>query len=368
MHSFLKVFSFLACFVSVLSNGFGIKNSRESSDIVKRFGNWVVQHNISTSDEHKIAHIFENWLSNDKYIDMVNSQNLTYTLNHNAFSGMNTKEFGDLMGFKANKDYISKDYIKSLRGSVPFVFPQSNVLNLEALPASVDWRLKGKVNKVMNQMQCGSCWAFSGTSTLESAVAIKTGTLYDLSEQQAVSCSGLKYGNLGCNGGMYNNLWNWDKDNGGQCSEKDYPYTSGSGQTGTCVKTCVPVPGTKIQSYTTVTAFSDSALMTALTVGTVSIAIEADTRSFQLYGDGIYTDFEGCNANAKTKGVSSQPNIDHAVVLVGYGTVGSQDYYILRNSWDTTWGEQGYMRIAKGDQFGKYGMCGLLSEPMYPVV
>jgi C1A family cysteine protease len=362
MQGLYKFLSFFALFTVALSNSL---NSYRDSTVIERFKNWVEQHRIEARDDHHLAHMFDNWLSNDKFIEETNGKNLTYTLGHNAYSGMNSDEFAEFMGFRANQDSLAKGN-GNLRGAVPTV-QQDEVLDLSALPTSVDWRTKGVVNSVRDQGQCGSCWAFSGTSTVESAVAIKTGHLYDLSEQQAVSCAGLKYGNLGCNGGFYDGLWNWDKS--GMCSEASYPYTSGvTKETGSCQNTCTPVSETKVASYVTVTPKSDSAMMTALTVEPVSIAIEADTRSFQLYSGKIYSDFEGCNSNSKTKGATSQPNIDHAVVLVGYGSENGQDYYILRNSWSTSWGENGYMKISRGSQYAPWGMCGLLYQPEYPVV
>jgi cathepsin L len=361
MTNFLKALGFFA----VITNIVGAQISHPDSSIVERFRNWVDTHRIETRDDHHLAHIFKNWLSNDKFIFETNAKNLTYTVGHNAFSGMSSDEFAEFMGFRANQESMAKGK-GFLRGDVPTV-EQGDVLDVSALPTSVDWRSKGVVSEVRNQLQCGSCYSFSAVSTLESAVAIKTGKLYDLSEQEIVSCS-VKYGNLKCNGGNYDSAWNFVKDNNGICSESDYPYTSGNGDGGSCIKGCTPVSGTKVQSYVSVTPKSDSALMTALTVGPVSISIEADTRSFQLYNSGIYSDFEGCNANSKTKGATSQPNIDHAVVLVGYGTENGQDYYILRNSWDVSWGEGGYMKIARGNQYAPWGVCGVLYDPMYPVV
>ena len=373
MSSFLKFIAFLVVIVASSANSL---NSYKDQNVIDRFRNWVDDFRIKSNDDHHLAHMFENWLGNDKFIEFTNSKNLTYTLGHNSYSGMNSEEFSEFMGFKANNDLLSKGE-GYLRGSIPTV-QQGEIMDLSSLPDSVDWRTKSAVTEVKNQGQCGSCWAFSGTATVESAVAIKSGHLYDLSEQQAVSCAGLKYGNLGCNGGMYNNLWKF-LEVSGQCSEASYPYTSGTTQeTGSCQTTCTPIAETKVSTYITVNHQSDAALMTALTVGPVSIAIEADTRSFQLYNGKIYSDFEGCNANSKTKGDNSQPNIDHAVVLVGYGTENGQDYYILRNSWGTTWGDisgntngvsnAGYMLISRGSQYGPYGMCGVLYEPMYPVV
>lgn len=367
MSNLLKVLGFFALVCSFVT----AQISHNDSVLVERFKNWVDVHKIQSNDNLHLAHMFENWLSNDKFIELTNAKNLSYTVGHNAFSGMNSEEFSEFMGFKTNQDLLVRDKETNfLRGSVPVVKQEDvlDVMDISALPTSVDWRTKGVVNKIFSQAQCGSCWSFSGTSTLESAVAIKTGHLYDLSEQQSVSCAGLKYGNLGCNGGYYSGLWDFSKANGGICSEASYPYTSGNGDTGSCVKSCTPISGTKVQSYVSVTPNSDSATMTALTVEPISIAIEADAKSFQLYSGNVYSDFEGCNANSKTKGVNSQPNINHAVVLSGYASENGQDYYILRNSWGTSWGENGYMRISRGSVYGPYGMCGVLYDPMYPVV
>lgn len=371
MSKILKVIGFFATLATVVVS----EIFHPDSSIIERFRNWVDEHRIQARDDHHLAHMFENWLSNDKYIIETNAKNLSYTVGHNAFSGMNSDEFAEFMGFRANQEFMAKGN-GFLRGGVPTV-AQSDIMDLESLPTSVDWRSKGVVSDIRNQLQCGSCYSFSAVSTLESAVAIKTGKLYDLSEQEIVSCS-VKYGNLKCNGGNYDSAWNFVKDNNGICSESDYPYTSGNGDGGSCIKSCTPVSGTKVQSYVSVTPKSDSALMTALTVGPVSISIEADMKSFQLYSGGIYSDFEGCNANSKTKGATSQPNIDHAVVIVGFGTQNGQDYYILRNSWDVSWGDvkgstngnsnAGYMLIARGSQYAPWGMCGVLYQPEYPVV
>jgi C1A family cysteine protease len=334
-----------------------LAHSVQSQQAMERFVDWIAKHNIKSRDDSHLAHIFNNWVDNDKYIKEINARNLSYTLGHNAYSGMSLEEFGEFMQFRANSESIQET--KNLRG-----FQDVEL----SLPTSIDWRTKGVVSQVRDQGQCGSCWAFSGTSTIESAVAIKTGTLHDLSEQQSVSCAGLRYGNLGCNGGMYNNLFNYDSQ--GLCTEAEYPYTSGAnGDTGSCIKTCSPIKATAVSSYVTVTPYSDNAMMTALTINTVNIAIEADTRVFQLYKQGVFDDYIGCNANSKDGATpDAKPNIDHAVVLVGYGSDTGKDYYILRNSWSSSWGESGYMRIARSSAYGKYGMCGLLFQPMYPVV
>jgi C1A family cysteine protease len=340
-------------FSTLASSLYGLLNYHDRN-ILNRFMDWMDQHKIISNDESNLAHIFNNWISNDKYIEEHNSYNLSFALGHNAYSGMDSDEFSQYMGFITNKKVIST----GLRGNSFDFLTFNNIYELD-LPTSFDWRTKGVVNPIRDQGQCGSCWSFSGTSTLESAIAIKTGILYDLSEQQSVDCSTIKqgYSNLGCNGGMYDELWTFDTANGGITSEACYPYVSGTtGKTGFCQKTCKPVPDSIVKSQIVVTPYSDTSLMNALMINPVSIAIEADSKSFQLYKSGVYNDQIGCGTN-----------LDHAVVLVGWNSSDGEDYYILRNSWGS-WGEDGYMRIARGSSYGKLGMCGLLSEPYYPVV
>ncbi|EQC32683.1 hypothetical protein SDRG_09657 [Saprolegnia diclina VS20] len=136
----------------------------------------------------------------------------------------------------------------------------------------VDWTKDSKcVNPVKNQGNCGSCWAFSATGTVESAHCIATGTLLDLSDQQTTSCA--KNGNLGCEGGLEDRAITWIHDNGGICLSKDYPYTSGkSGQTGSCKSSCTKQ---KLAIGATVNIKGEGPLETALKTQPVSVAVEA---------------------------------------------------------------------------------------------
>ena len=319
-----------------------------ASDVFDRFRSWASTHQMSFRDNSHLAHVFNSWVSNDDYIQEVNSANLTWVAAHNAWTGMDLDEFSQYMGLN-NK--LPDDFVHLGTTQDPELFV--------SLPTSWDWRTKGVVSSIRDQGQCGSCWAFSGTSTLESATAIKTGVLNDLSEQQGVDCSTVKEGwkNMGCNGGWYYDLWDYVKANGGLTSESCYPYTSGTTtSTGSCKKTCSSVANTKIAGQVVVTPYSDSAMMNALYVNPVSVAIEADTRAFQTYSSGVFAN-TGCGTT-----------LDHAVVLVGWGTETAGDYYILRNSWGKTWGDSGYMKLARGSAYGKAGECGVLSKPYYPVV
>ena len=320
---------------------------------LNKFKNWTQEYDIKINSNKHYLQILNNWIENEKYIQLINSKNLTYVLAHNRFSGMNSNEFSLFMNF--NEDFIKQNllfkhnYKKKLK-----LFNDVNIFN------SIDWRQRNAVTPIKNQGQCGSCWAFSGISTLESAIAIKTGKLYNISEQQSVDCSISDYGfsNMGCNGGWYDELWEYAHFNNGVCSDDTYPYTSGkTKKIGICHNNCTIIEGSKVIDYINVKRGSDIALTTALNLQPVSIAIQASTKSFQLYQSGIYTDFEGCGTD-----------IDHAVVLVGYDNNDKNEYYILRNSWGAEWGEEGYMRIAKSKKYEPSGMCGLLEYPMYPLV
>ena len=327
-----------------------------SATLMDRFYNWAETHKIAVPEgEHEFLHLLTNWKNNDRIIDESNAKNLTYTLGHNAFSGMSSEEFAEHMHFGLNRELITGS-ASSLRGGF-----ESAV----SVPASVDWRTEGAVTYVHDQQQCGSCWSFSTTGALEGIYAIKRGNLVSFSEQQLVDCDYIRAGgtSLGCNGGDMKSAMEWIGKNNGLCTEQAYPYVSGTTQTnGPCQKTCSVVSGSDISTTVSVSANSDSAMMTALAQQPVSVAIEADQSSFQLYKSGVFTG-------------SCGTNLDHGVLLVGYGTMNGLDYYIMKNSWSPNWGSQGYMYMGKGNDpasgkpynSGK-GQCGVLMQGVYPVL
>ena len=325
--------SFIVSFFSLLAIAQG--------SLLSRFQEWAQTHSIDITDTLKQSHIYSNWLSNDKYISEVNYMNLTYTLGHNAFSGYSSEEFSNLMGFNSDRTKSA-----NLRGLI------QGESDLSALATSIDWRAKGVVNPVQDQGQCGSCWAFSTIQAVESASAIKYGTLPKLSEQELVDCDTLSNGGRdhGCNGGLMDNAFTWIGKSGGVCSESAYPYTSGVTKTaGTCaMQSCSNVAHTASTNHVDVQTNSDNALMTALSQQPVSVAIEADQKAFQLYSTGVFT--AACGTN-----------LDHGVGLVGYGAMSGTDYYILRNSWGASWGEAGYIRMKMGKN-----LCGITDAASYP--
>jgi C1A family cysteine protease len=312
-----------------------------SSDlsVFDRFREWIKLHNIEIYNNNHMSHVFSNWVDNDNFIEFKNSLGLSYKLGHNEYSGLNSEEFGELMGFNYNKKVFE------LHNHNQTVYKSLKV----ALPTSVDWRNQNAVNDIKNQGQCGSCWAFSTVASVEGALAIKSGKLYSLSEQQLVDCSKT---NLGCNGGLPDRAFKYYEVNDA-CTEDSYPYTSGVTKTGgTCQTSCNYVSLAHVKSYVDITPNSDNAMVTAIAQQPVSIGIEADQRSFQLYTSGIFDDPK-CGTN-----------IDHAVNLVGY----TNDYFILRNSWGTSWGNKGYMYIARNAGQNVNGVCGLYMMGSYPVL
>merc|ERR1719506_3288967 len=165
--------------------------------------------------------------SNEVIIAEHNAKGLSYTLGHNEFSDLTWEEF--------HATHMSELFTNKAPKNVNRVF----IRNDEApLADSVDWVTKGAVTPVKNQQRCGSCWAFSSTGSLEGAFFVATGKLQSLSEEDLVQCD--HNGDQGCNGGLMDNAFEWIQKNG-ICLESDYPYTSGTGITGTCKKSCTAV-------------------------------------------------------------------------------------------------------------------------------
>jgi len=211
---------------------------------------------------------------------------------------------------------------------------------------SWDWRQWGKVTSVKNQGKCGSCWAFSATGAVESLWAISNHTLIDLSEQELVDCSS-NFGNSGCQGGWMNNAFDFIQQNG-LTSEANYPYTATNG---TCNYTLAAQSNiTRIDGYQVPVANSSVWLEISLLTNPVSVAVQADQKIWQLYKGGVVT--KNCGTD-----------LDHGVLVVGYNSVVQTPYFIVKNSWGTQWGEQGYIRI--GVQDGA-GVCGIQMYPSYP--
>lgn len=265
-----------------------------------------------------------------------------FTMGINQFTDLTPQEFKD-------------QYVGGLKTDVGSFGCKTFSSSASGAPSSIDWRQKGAVNPVRDQGQCGSCWAFATTANAESVWAISSGQLLDLSEEFLVDCaSGVGYFNMGCNGGQPDSALKYMINNG-QCTESSYPYKAGTTKTaGTCQK-CTAAP-VHFSSCYDVTPKDQVSLMAAVSKQPVVIAIEADTRYFQSYSGGIL-DSTACGTT-----------LDHAVEIVGYGSENGKDYWTVRNSWGSSWGEQGYFRVKKTSSTNDIGICGVAAEPSFLVV
>ncbi len=318
------------------------------NDMQAQFETFQVKYKKKYSDSEEIKYRFEVFRSNLKDIVEHNmNSNDTFVKGINQFTDLTANEFKKfVIGFVPFKQ--SED--RSLFGATnckPF-----SGTGASPLPDSVDWRTKNAVSSVKDQGQCGSCWSFSASGAMEGAWAISHNELYNLSEQELVDCAGfVKYGSMGCNGGQMDGAFKFAMDNG-MCSDSSYPYTSGSTKSTESCKKCTPV--VNISGCYDVTPNNQLALKAAVAKGPVSVAIEADTRYFQSYSSGILTS-SSCGTD-----------LDHGVLIVGYGSDNGQAYWIVKNSWSSSWGEDGYVRIARHDSSSDAGICGIAMQPSFP--
>jgi cathepsin L len=291
------------------------------------FTRWVGENNRAYTHEEFFRR-YNTFKTNFDLITSSNNANKSYTLAINKFADLTTSEFHDMMcGFKPQ-----------LQASARFPVHLPTTPNADP----IDWSAKGAVTAIKDQGQCGSCWAFSSTGAIEGAVQIASGAaVVSVSEQQLVDCSGSE-GNQGCNGGLMDYAFQWVIKNGGIASEAAYPYTARDGS-------CKRVASTsKISGFKDVDAGNEDALYTALALGPVSVAIEADQTCFQFYHSGVLDD-DSCGTN-----------LDHGVLAVGYGSDSGKDYWKVKNSWGRSWGDQGYVRIAANKN-----MCGIAQMNTY---
>ncbi|XP_047495174.1 procathepsin L-like [Penaeus chinensis] len=295
------------------------------------------RHYASVQEERYRQSVFE---QNQQFIDDHNANfengEVTFTLQMNQFGDMTTEEIVAAMnGFMSTP---SRRPVAVVRADE------------ETLPKEVDWRSKGAVTPVKDQKQCGSCWAFSTTGSLEGQHFLKEGKLVSLSEQNLVDCSG-SFGNLGCFGGLMDNAFRYIKANKGIDTEDSYPYEAENGH---CRFNASNIGATDT-GFVDVEHGSESALKKAVaTIGPISVAIDASRPTFHFYHDGVYSD-ESC----------SSVHLDHGVLAVGYGAEDNGgDFWLVKNSWNTSWGNKGYIKMSRNNE----NNCGIATQASYPLV
>jgi C1A family cysteine protease len=318
----------------------GASASVPNDEYTKAFKKFTKTYSKHYASEGEALQRFENFKVTYDFIESENAKGNKYELGINEFSDQTPEEF--------SKTHFGYQKPKNLWGGLKHL--GTHGYDGAPLADSLNWVTKGAVTGVKNQGQCGSCWSFSTTGALEGAWEIATGKLVSMSEEMLVDCSKQ---NHGCGGGSMDLAFEYVEKNG-LCTEDSYPYIAGGGQAGTCKATSC----TKALAPGAVTGFhdvapSEQALMSALAVGPVSIAVEADKAVFQSYRSGVMTGMCGTN-------------LDHGILAVGYGTDSGTDYWLVKNSWGSVWGLQGYGKLERGK--GGKGECGILSGATYPKV
>ncbi|CAF0802000.1 unnamed protein product [Adineta ricciae] len=316
-------------------------NRHGEDELESSFEQFKRKHSYRYNDEHEHRHRLKVFRHNNRYVNAKNRAGLSYKMKLNKFADRTDEELRVLRGRQHTKGY---------NGGLPFPVEELTSSN-EALPESIDWRIMGAVTPVKDQGICGSCWTFGTTGVIEGAYFVKHGSSIRLSEQDLVDCS-WGFGNNGCDGGEDFRAYQFIMKHGGIAYEDSYgPYL----QEDSFCHHDIATKGAKILGYVNVTAESEEALKIAIAKkGPVSVAIDAAHKSFVFYASGVYYEPD-CGSKLE--------NLDHAVLAVGYGTLNGQDYWLVKNSWSTYWGNDGYVLMAR-----KNNNCGVATAATYVIV
>ncbi|KVI02702.1 Cysteine peptidase, asparagine active site-containing protein [Cynara cardunculus var. scolymus] len=312
---------------------------RTEEELKNTYELWLLRHGRAYNALGEKERRFQIFKDNLRFIDEHNfSGNRSYTVGLNRFADVTNDEYRSM--YLGTKSYADRRIAKLQRAGISQRYAvQSN----ERLPENVDWRKSGAVAPVKDQGSCGSCWAFSTVAAVEGINKIVTGKLISLSEQELVDCDHKE--NSGCNGGGMDDAFAFIISNGGLDTESDYPYKGVDGNKAKVVS---------IDGYEDVPPMNEKALMKAVAHQPVSVGIEASGLGFQLYSSGVFTG-------------SCGTDLDHGVVVVGYGSENGKDYWIVRNSWGSRWGEDGYLRMERNVVGTRTGKCGITMMASYPV-
>ncbi|KAF3656618.1 Senescence-specific cysteine protease SAG39 [Capsicum annuum] len=315
----------------------------DATSMRARHEQWIAHHEKvynNLNEKEMRSKIFK---ENVERIETFNAgEDKGYKLGVNKFADLTNEEFRVLhLGYKRSS------HPKVMSSSKPNThFRYANVTDI---PPTMDWRKKGAVTPIKDQKDCGCCWAFSAVAAMESLHQLKTGKLNPLSEQELVDCD-VEGEDVGCSGGLLDTAFKFIMKNKGLTTEANYPY---EGADGVCNKKKSAVSAAKITGYEDVPANNEKALLQAVANQPVSVAIDGSSFDFQFYSSGVFSG-------------SCSTWLNHAVTAVGYGaTSDGTKYWIIKNSWGSKWGENGYIHM-KRDIDDREGLCGLAMEASYP--
>ena len=304
--------------LSILAVGVFYMSSSPSSAVEGQFRDFLEVHSASYGTSEEYAYRLSVFESNLKLIEKLNKLNPEATFAVNKFADRTPEEMSRLRGYRGGK--------------------QTNKVHVSPVNAqSVDWT--DMWTSVKDQKACGSCWAFSATAGFESRYALNSGAKKVsklFAEQELVDCDPQSDG---CNGGLMTYAFEYLEENG-FCLESQYPYTA---RDGTCKASSLCGSGPMDKAYVELPSGNEDKLLSELANGPVSVAVDAETWSF--YSGGILS--------------SCYDDLDHGVTLVKYDA--SENSVTIRNSWGSSWGEKGYIRLKVGQD-----TCGYADDASYP--
>ncbi|KAH9400498.1 hypothetical protein TYRP_002064 [Tyrophagus putrescentiae] len=306
----------------------------DRTHIDQSFDEFMAKHNKSYVGKDELSIRAKNYLHNYRYVMSENRRSFSFKVGINHLADRSDDELRVLRGRQNSNT--------TFNGAMTF---DKSKYDLSKVPANWDWRLLGAVTPVKDQAICGSCT----TGTIEGVYFVKTGNLLRLSQQQLIDCSWSEANN-GCDGGEDFRSYEYIMKVGGISTEDAYgPYL---GVDGRCHDKAVK-KAVKVTGFYNVTQYDPEAMRVALfNNGPVTVSIDASQKSFTFYSHGIYYDPK-----------CSSKDLDHSVLAVGYGELKGEKYWLIKNSWSTYWGNDGYVLINQ-----KNNNCGVLTDATFPVV